>query len=185
MPAKIDSPTWIALVCVLLGWFGLNTLVATFGPVVHVVHFYDLPVVMQDPRWLVTGVEDVFPLARMAFGFVCLVAVTAPLLPRLGFPKVPYLLSAAPLLLMLLCGIVLYVKSSSTHIDATAGVPRLGGYLAKWANGASTWGSDVVARHIAIGTGGYLAFIASGFLAVRGIVRPRPAVAAPVATSAD
>jgi hypothetical protein len=178
MPAKIDLPTWLALACVLLGWFGLNTLVATFGPVVHVVHFYDLPVVMRDPGWLVTGVDDVFPLARMAFGFVCLVAVTAPLLPRLGFPKVPYLLSAAPFLLMLLCGIVLYVKSSSTHVDATAGLGKLGGYLAKWANGATAWGGDVVARHITIGAGGYLSFIASGFLAIRGILRPRQAVGA-------
>jgi hypothetical protein len=185
MPTKIDSPTWIALACVLLGWFGLNTLVATFGPVVHVAHFYDLPVVMQDPRWLVTGVEDGFPLARLAFGFVCLVAVSAPLLPRLGYPRVPYLLSAAPFLLMLLCGIVLYVKSSSTHIEAGAGLGRWGGYLAKWANGATSWGTDVVARHIQIGAGGYLAFIASGYLAVRGILRPRQAAAAVSATSVD
>jgi hypothetical protein len=44
---------------------------------------------------------------------------------------VPYLLSAAPFLLMLLCGIVLYVKSLSTQIDATAGLGRIGGYRAK------------------------------------------------------
>ena len=173
MATKIDSPTWIALGCVLLGWFGLNTLVATFGPVVHVAHFYDLPVVMQDPRWLLTGVEDTFPLARLAFGFVCVVAATAPLLPRLGSPRAPYLLSAAPFLLMLLCGVVLYVKSSATHVDAGPSLGTWGGYLAKWANQASNLGTDVVARHMVIGAGGYLAFLASGFLAIRGIVRPR------------
>jgi len=180
MPAKIDSLTWLAVACVLLGWFILNTLVATFGPVVHTARFYDLPVVMHDPRWLVNGVEEAFPMAKAAFGFVCLAAVSAPLLARLGAPRVPYLLSAAPFLLMLLCGIVLYVKSSSIQIDATAGLGRIGGYLAKWANGAANWSGDVVARHIAIGAGGYLSFLASGFLAVRGVVRPRQTV--PVAS---
>jgi hypothetical protein len=174
MPAKIDSLTWIALVCVLLGWFGLNTLVATFGPVVHVVHFYDLPVVMRDPRWLVVGVSDEFTLSRLVFGFACLITVTAPLLPRLGFPRVPYLLGAAPLLLMLLCSIVLYVKSSSAHVDATASLGKWGGYLAKWTNGATNWSGDVVASHISVGAGGYLSFFASGFLAIRGVLRTIP-----------
>jgi hypothetical protein len=173
MRTKIDSPTWLALACVLLGWFGLNTLVATFGPIEHTVRFYDLPMVMHDPRWLLIGVQEASALSRVVFGLVCLVVLTAPLLPRLAFARVPYLLSAAPFLLMLLCGIVLYVKSSSTHIEASAGLGRLGGYLAKWANGATSWSGDVVARHIAIGAGGYLSFLASGFLAVKGVLRPR------------
>jgi hypothetical protein len=173
MPTKIDSVTWVAVGCVVLGWFFLDTLAATFGPIQHTVRFYDLPVVMHDPRWLLSGVKDAYPLARVTFGLVCLVVITAPLLPRLGFPRVPYLLSSAPFLLMLLCGIVLYVKSSSTQIEATDSLGRIGGYLAKWANGAANWSGDVIARHIAIGAGGYLSFLASGFLAVRGVIRPR------------
>jgi hypothetical protein len=74
---------------------------------------------------------------------------------------------------MLLCGIVLYVKSSTTQIEATDSLGRIGGYIAKWANGATQWTGDVVARHIAISAGGYLSFAASGFLAVRGVVKPR------------
>jgi hypothetical protein len=173
MPTKIDSLTWVAVGCVVLGWFWLDTLAASFGPVHNTVRFYDLPVVMHDPRWLLSGVRDAYLLARVTFGLVCLVVITAPLLPRLGFPHVPCLLSSAPFLLMLLCGIVLYVKSSSTQIAATDSLGRIGGYLAKWANGATNWTGDVVARHIAIGGGGYLAFGASGFLAVRGVLRPR------------
>jgi hypothetical protein len=78
-------------------------------------------------------------------------------------------MSCAPVLLMLLCGITLYVKSSSAHIEATDSIGRIGGYVAHWANGATAWTGDVVARHIRVGAGGYLAFIASGFLAVKGI----------------
>jgi hypothetical protein len=180
MTTKIDGITWIAVACLVLGWFWLDTLAATFGPIRHTVHFYDLPVVMRDPRWLLTGLSDAYPLIRVVFGLVCLVVITAPLLPRLGFPHVPYLLSSAPLLLMLLCGIVLYVKSSTTQIEATDSLGRIGGYIAKWANGATQWTGDVVARHIAIGAGGYLSFAASGFLAVRGVLKPRqPAKAIP------
>jgi hypothetical protein len=181
MPTKIDSLTWVAVGCVVLGWFWLDTLAASFGPIHNTVHFYDLPVVMHDPRWLLSGVRDAHPLAKVTFGLVCLVVITAPLLPRMGFPHVPYLLSSAPFLLMLLCGIVLYVKSSSTQIAATDSLGRIGGYLAKWANGATNWTGDVVARHIAIGAGGYLAFLASGFLAVRGVIRPRQSTSAAAA----
>src|ERR1700753_2209073 len=109
MTSKIDAITWAAIACIVLGWFWLDTLTATFGPIQHSVHFYDLPVVMHDPRWLLTGVGNAFLLARVVFGLLCLVVITAPLRPRLGFPRVPYLLSSSPLLLMLLCGIVLYV----------------------------------------------------------------------------
>jgi hypothetical protein len=182
MPTKIDAISWIAVGCLALGWFWLDTLTATFGPIQHAVHFYDLPVVMYDPRWLMSGVRDAYPLARVVFGLVCLVVITAPLLPRSSFPHVPYLLNAAPLLLMLLCGIVLYVKTSSAQIEATDSLGRIGGYIAKWANGAASWTGDVVARHIAIGAGGYLSFLASGFLAIRGVIRPRQLAAAPGTT---
>jgi hypothetical protein len=173
MARKIDCVTWVALACIAVGWFWLNTLVATFGPIQHVVRFYELPVVMRDPRWLLTGISDAYPLSRVLFGIVCLVVITAPLLPRLIFPRVPYLLSSAPFLLMLLCGIVLYVKSSTTHIEATDSLGRIGGYIARWANGTTTWAGDVVARHIAIGAGGYLSFLASGFVAIKAVIAPR------------
>jgi hypothetical protein len=184
MPTKIDAISWIALGCLALGWFWLDTLTATFGPVQYTAHFYDLPAVMHDPRWLLSDIRDAYPLARVVFGFVCLVVITAPLLPRLGFPHVPYLLDSAPFLLMLLCGIVLYVKTSSVQIEATDSLGQIGGYIArwadgaKWANAATRWTGDVVARHIAIGAGGYLSFLASGFLAIRGVLRPRQSASA-------
>ena len=80
MTTKIDGITWVAVACLVLGWFWLDTLAATFGPVQHAVHFYDLPLVMRDPRWLLTGVTDAYPLIRVVFGLVCLVVITAPLL---------------------------------------------------------------------------------------------------------
>jgi hypothetical protein len=85
-------------------------------------------------------------------------------------------MSSAPLLLMVLCGVTLYVKSSTAHIEAMDSLGRVGDYLARFANGATRWGGDVVARHIAIGAGSYASFIASGFLAVKGVLSGRPAL---------
>jgi hypothetical protein len=173
-----DNTTWVAIACVLGGWFGMSTLVATFGPLQHAVRFYELPAAIKDPRWLLSGVGPAPSLSSIVFGIVCLIVIAAPLLPRLGYSysraHIRWLTSSAPLLLMLLCGITLYVKSSSVHIEAES-MGRLGGYVARWANGAIGWTGDVVARHIAVGAGGYLSFIASGFLAVKGITdRRRP-----------
>jgi hypothetical protein len=169
---KIDGTTWAALICVAIGWFWMNTLVATFGPIQHVAHFYDLAAILKDPIRLLTGVGDARSLGTAVFSIVCLMVLAAPLLPRLGYPHMPRLLGAAPLLLMLLCSTVLYVKSSSAHIEADS-MGRIGGYLARWANGASAWTGDVVARHISVGPGGYLSFIASGVLAAKGLIEPR------------
>jgi hypothetical protein len=174
MTTKIDGATGIAVGCLVIGWFALNTLAATFGPIQHVAHFYDLPVILRDPQRLLTGVADIGTASKLAFGLLCAAVIVAPLLPRLGYPRVPQLLSAAPFLLMLVCGVVLYVRSSTAHIEAPDSMGRIVGLIARWANGAMTWSGDVVARHISVGAGGYLSFLASAYLAIRGVVAPPP-----------
>jgi hypothetical protein len=171
---RIDAKTWIAMACIAFGWFGLNTLEATFGPLRHVAHFYDLPAIMTDPRWLLRGVSDSHTFGTVVFAFVCLLVIASPLLPRLGYPRTTWL-NLLPLALMLLCSIVLYVKSSSTHIEAGDGAGKIGEYLARWANGAVGWTGDVISRHIAVGAGGYLSFLASGWLAAQGVLELRAA----------
>jgi hypothetical protein len=178
---KIDNATWVAIAVVVAGWFCLNTLVATFGPIQHSVHFYELPSAMKDPRWLLYGVGQSASLTSIVFAIVCLGVIGAPLVPRIGLlpqmsTRVAWLMSSAPLLLMVLCGVTLYVKSSTAHIEAMDSLGRVGDYLARFANGATRWGGDVVARHIAIGAGSYASFIASGFLAVKGVLSRRPAI---------
>lgn len=170
MRTKIDGATGIAVAGLFLGWFALNTLVASFGPIQHVAHFYDLPVILRDPKRLLTGVEDVGILSKLVFASVCVAVGLAPMLARPRNVRASQLLSAAPFLLILVCGIVLYVRSSTAHIEAPETMGRIGGLIARWANGAMTWSGDVVARHITIGPGGYLSFVASAYLAVRGVV---------------
>jgi hypothetical protein len=52
-------------------------------------------------------------------------------------------------------------------------VGKVGEYIARWTNDATSWTGDVVSRHISIGLGGYLAFIASVWLAVKGALERR------------
>jgi hypothetical protein len=166
---RIDIPTWIALACLLLGWFSLNTVVATLGPIQHGARFFDLAVAMRNPGALFTGVAGDRSVGTVIFGAFCLGIAALPLYARLATVRYPRLLSCAPLLLILLCCIVLYVKASTTHLQATGSMGRVGDYLARWYNSASDWAGDLAVRHIAIGLGGYLSFYASIWLALAGL----------------
>ena len=165
---RIDGLSWLAMACIAVGWFGLDTLVATFGPVRHTAHFYDLPAVMLDPPRFLIGPAESLSAGRFVFGLLCVAVIALPVLPRLGVSPARWLLISAPLLWMALCGIVLYVKTATAHIAAPERMGRLGGYLASWANGAMDWSGDVVARHIALGPGAYLALIGATWLAYKG-----------------
>lgn len=167
------------MACIAVGWFGLDTLVATFGPMRHPAHFYDLPAVMLDPRRLLFGPTEPLSTGTFVFGLLCLAVIALPVLPRLGFSPARWLLVTAPLLWMVLCGTVLYVKASSAHMTAPERMGRLGGYLASWANGAMDWTGDVVARHITLGPGAYLALIGAAWLAFKGASELRVCGAAP------
>jgi hypothetical protein len=164
----IDVTIWLAMGCVIVGWFGMSTLVASFGPVQHNAHFYDLAAVMLNPRRLVFGWDSSPSVGTLAFALVSLLIVVLPLLPRLGIRTARWLLLCAPALLMLLCSIVLYIKASSTHIGAPDSMGKVGQYLAMAANGAMDWTGDVVSRHISLGAGAYLSFAGSLWLALRG-----------------
>jgi hypothetical protein len=142
-------------------------------------HFFDLPAIMKTPSRLLTGVGSARSFGTIAFGVICLITAGAPILARREVPRAAWLLHSAPLLLMVVCAIVLYVKTSSAHIQPGEGMGRFGGYIARWANGVTDWSGDVVARHISIGAGAYLSLIASSWLAVKGVrqLRPPPAAA--------
>ncbi|HEY3783650.1 MAG TPA: hypothetical protein VGL55_00040 [Steroidobacteraceae bacterium] len=186
---RIDGLSWLAMICLAVGWFGLDTLVGVLGPVRHAAHFYELPALILDPQRLLFGLDPSFSAGLALFGLLCLAIIPLPLLPRMGFMTGKWLLLSAPLLWMVLCGSVLYLKASAAHIAAPQGMGRLGGYLASWANGTLDWAGDVVARHITIGPGAYLALLGGAWLLVRGAGELRasktPAVTGPTPTGAS
>jgi hypothetical protein len=53
---KLDTASLIALFCIFLSWFFIDTFTVTLGSLQHGVRFYDLPAVIADPTRLFFGI---------------------------------------------------------------------------------------------------------------------------------
>ena len=166
---QVDRDTWIALLCLAVGWFFLATVVTTLGPVQQKYHFFDMLTVMLNPAWLLYGMGSSHPLESVAFGLLDLGVLVLPLVPYLVKKRSAWLLSVAPLLLMLLCGVELYQKTSGPYFEATQRAGSWTHALVHLGNSVAEGVGDTVARHISIGLGAYLALAASLFLAIKGM----------------
>jgi hypothetical protein len=172
--AQLGLASKIALVCVFFGWFLVDTLVVTLGSLQHGVRFFDISAVIADPSRMFFGLQG--SAHRILFIPLCMVCIFAPLLPHFRRMKALWLCYLAPLTLMLICGAVLFSRTSGEFIAAPSNVSRIGGNLIQFANDLVHHGGDLVARHVAIGVGGYLALAASLVLALQGVREFRRAV---------
>jgi len=164
--AELETASKFALLCIFLGWFLVDTLVVTLGSLQHGVRFFDLSAVIADPTRLFFGIQG--SLHRILFGLICMACLLAPLLPHLRRGRGNWLAYLAPLILMALCGALLYSRTSSELFAVSSDAGRAGGNLIRFANDLVRHGSALVARHISVGVGGYLALIASVVLAISG-----------------
>jgi hypothetical protein len=164
--AQLETPSKIALLCIFFGWFLVDTLVVTLGSLQHGVRFFDMSAVIADPTRLFFGIQG--SLHRILFGLTCFVCLLAPLLPHLRRERANWLAYLAPLILMVICGALLYSRTSSEFFAAQSNVGHAGGNLIRFANDLMRHGSGLVTRHISVGIGGYLALVASIVLALRG-----------------
>jgi len=141
--AELDRSSKLAIVCVVAGWFFMNTLIVSLGSLQHGVRFLDLSAVIADPTRLFFDIDT--PFHRIFFGLICLVCLLAPLAAHLVKKSSAWVGYLAPLALMLFCGVLLYSRAPG----------------------------DLVSRRISVGAGGYLALIGSMVLAAQGIRRFR------------
>ena len=166
---QVDRQTWIALACLAVGWFFLATLVTTVGPVKQKYHFFDMLTVMLNPAWLLYGMGSSHPLESVAFGLLDLVVLILPIAPFVVRKRSAWLLSLAPLALMLLSGYALYKRTSGPYFAATERGGRWAQALVNFSNAVAEGVGDAAARHISVGLGAYLALLAALFLAVKGL----------------
>jgi hypothetical protein len=166
---QVDRQTWIALVCLVVGWFFLATLVTTVGPVKQKYHFFDMLTVMLNPAWLLYGMGSSHPLESVAFGLLDLVVLVLPIVPFVVRKRSAWLLSVAPLALMLLSGYALYKRTSGPYFATTERAGRWASALVNFGNAVAQGVGDAAARHISVGLGAYLALLAALFLAVKGL----------------
>jgi hypothetical protein len=168
---ELEASSKLALVCVAMGWFFMNTLAVNLGSLQHGVRFFDMSAIIGDPTRLFFGVDA--PFHRTFFALLCLACLLAPLAPHLRKKKSLWLCYAVPLALMLVCGMLLYVRTSGDFF-ADPGEPNsMTGSLMHFANDLVRRGSDMVSRHISVGSGGYLSLLGSSVLAFQGIRRFR------------
>ena len=166
---QVDRQTWLALLCLVVGWFFLATVVTTLGPVTQKYHFFDMLTVMLNPAWLLYGMGSSHPLEAVAFGLLDVAVLVLPIVPFVVSKRSAWLLTVAPLLLMLLCGVELYEKTSGPYFAATQRAGSFAQALVHFGNSVAEGAGNAVARHISIGLGAYLALGASLYLAVKGL----------------
>jgi hypothetical protein len=164
---KLDTASLIPLFSIFLGWFFLNTLAVTLGSLQHGVRFFDLPAVIADPTRMFFAIERT--ARTYLFGALCLFCLLLPFAVALCRERWTWFAYCAPLALMLICGTWLYERSSGEFFAMPADAASVSGNLIRFANGLVHRGSGVVARHVTVGVGGYLAFAGSVLLAVMGV----------------
>jgi hypothetical protein len=163
----VDRVRLFAMLCLLIGWFFLDTLVVSLGSLRHGVRFFDISSAIADPTRIFFGVDGY--LQRILFGFLCAACLLSPLLPQWRPSRGAWLASLAPLGLMVVCGALLYSKTSAEFFSTPADAHTLGSGVIRLANDLVHRGSGLVARHVSIGAGGYVAFGGSLLAAVQGV----------------
>jgi hypothetical protein len=164
---QLDTTSLITLFSIFLGWFFIDTLAVTLGSLVHGVRFFDLPAVIADPTRMFFAIERT--ARTYLFGALCLFCLLLPFAVVLRRERWTWFTYCAPLALMLICGALLYARSSGEFLAVPADTASVSSNLIRFANGLVHRGSGVVARHVTVGVGGYLAFAGSVLLAAMGV----------------
>jgi hypothetical protein len=157
----------LALLAIFIGWFLVDTLAVTLGSLRHGVRFFDISAAVADPTRIFFGVEGSFQ--RISFGFICLICLSAPLLPHWSGARWAWLAYLAPLALMVICGALLYSKTSGEFFSAPADTASVGASVIRFANDLVHRSTGLVSRHVSVAVGGYLALAGSLVLAAQGM----------------
>jgi len=169
--ARLDPRTLVAMGAIAICWFAMATLVVNLGAWQQSIHFYDLLAVINDPAGRLTGINRAHPLMTLGFALVCSAAVLAPVAPQFSRQREAWLSYLAPLILMAFTGAILYAKTSASYLHANTSVSTVATLLARAAQGVVSRTSELVATHISIGAGAYLALFPCAYLALAGVSR--------------
>jgi hypothetical protein len=167
--AEMELSAKFAIVCVFFAWFFIDTLVVSLGSVTHGVRFFDAAAVIADPTRMFFSIDTTFGV--LLFALLCLACLVLPLAPHFSRSRLAWLAYLAPLALIVVCGLLLYSKTSGEILATPSDASGLKGSVMSFANKLLQRGSDYVSKHVAVGAGGYVALIGSLFLAYTGIHR--------------
>ena len=164
---RLDAAAIVALVSIFFGWFLIDTLAVTLGSLRHGVRFYELADVIADPSRMFFGTQAT--ARTYLFGALCLLCLLLPCTVCLRGARWLWFAHGAPLLLMLICALVLYWRNSGEFFVAPGDPSGMSANLARLANSLAHRGSGIVAKHVAVSSGGYAAFLGGVVLAWSGV----------------
>lgn len=170
---RVDAVAIGAAACILIGWFVLNTVDTEFAGIRLGFHFYNTWSVLAHPSRLFTGLADGDGVRSVLFGVLCFLVLAVAVAPQIRLDTRPPFAHLAPLLLMLVCGALLYEKTSGEFLAQTNETNAIGAHVIAFANSIAHRLSAAATRHVSLGLGAYVAFAASIVLAVRGFPRAR------------
>ena len=169
-----ELPEWLNLAAVgvvFLGWFLLDTLSTSLGALGLDFHFFDMAAIIAQPARLFTGIGSSSEWLSILFGIVCLAVLAATLLAYVSGSRLARLARLGPLLLMLVCGGLLYHETSQDTFTAAVNSGDVTAALVNLANVMARHSVGVAARHIGIGAGAWIAAVGALYLGYTGLRR--------------
>lgn len=163
---RLSSSAWVGMTALFISWFFIESLAAHMGPVRHPVRFFEIAAAIADPAVLFGAAGS--HVTSYIFGVFCVFVIFAPLLAQAWAPRFLSLAYCAPLLLMVLCGALLMSRFSGDWVTVSKNAAPLEQEFARLANDLFDRGAGLAARSVKISVGGYLAALASAWLALQG-----------------
>jgi hypothetical protein len=165
--AELEGIAKFAIICVFFAWFFIDTLVVSVGSLKHGVRFFDASAVIADPTRMFFSIDTTFGV--VLFCLLCCLCLIAPLAPHLWRNRVAWLGYLAPLVLIVVCGLLLYSRTSGEILATPSDASSFTSSVMGFANKLLQRGSDLVSRHVAVGAGGYVALFGSLVLGYQGV----------------
>jgi hypothetical protein len=163
---RLDALSLLFLSMVVIGWFGMDTMVVSFGHLVQSTRFYEVGVAVLQPATLFVGVGSNHTVALTLFTLLALLTLFAAVAAPVMFAhRWAWLAGWAPLALMLACAGLLYFSGAATSPPPSG--PGLHDDLVRIASHLLQHAQDAAVSHISIGAGGMLSALASTALAIR------------------
>ena len=166
-----DLPSLLAIAAVCVGWLMLDAGALRAGHVITSFRFYQLAAVIYRPSRVLAGVGNSDLMLTIPFVLVCCAAIVAALAPRFSLRPLARLGLFAPLVLMIACGVILYIQASGDTFVVAPDADQVRSALAKLGNAIMRRTTTVLAQHISASAsaGTWVSAIGAVYLAYTGV----------------